>query len=37
MGKHIAFRGQLREAGQLTFTHEGHDFVFELADKEGEE
>lgn len=37
MSKHIAFRGQLREAGQLTFTHEGRDFVFELADKGGEE
>lgn len=37
MGKHITFRGQLREAGQLTFTHEGRDFVFELADKGGEE
>lgn len=33
MSKCIAFRGKLREAGQLTFIHNGLDFVFELAAK----
>lgn len=34
MSKHITFRGQLRDAGQLTFEHNGVQYKFELVTEE---